>query len=79
MDLPDPGFFTNYWNKLARENNLNKFYFIGVADNLLPKESGFDKRIRSALSDGITNMKKPFIQKILKQRCLSYYMTIRIW
>ncbi|RYD73725.1 MAG: lipopolysaccharide biosynthesis protein [Sphingobacteriales bacterium] len=68
LSLPDPLFFTNYWNALARENNLNEFYFIGVADHWTPAKSGFNKRIRSALASGVSLMKKPILQRILKTK-----------
>ena len=63
-DLPDPVLFTTCWNKLAEQNNLNKFYFIGVTDDSLPQEYGFEKRMRSALAGGVPKIKKTFLQKI---------------
>lgn len=68
LDLPDPIFFTTYWNKLAKENNLKEFYFIGVADNWNPADAGFKKSLRSALVSGISTIKKNIFQRVLKSK-----------
>jgi hypothetical protein len=49
---------------LAAQNGLNKFYFIGVTDDSLAEEYGFEKRMRSALAGGVPKVKKTFFQKV---------------
>lgn len=46
--IPDLKSFTDSWRKLAREQGLPDFYFIGVSDTPIPKELGFDGIISGA-------------------------------
>jgi hypothetical protein len=65
--LPNEIEFTEYWDSLAEQNGLNKFYFVGVGDNWSPKSSGFEKRIRSNLIQNIKQAKRNFNQIISRK------------
>jgi hypothetical protein len=46
--IPDQKAFTDCWRKLALEEGISDFYFIGVSDTPIPPESGFDGIISGA-------------------------------
>ena len=55
-EIPDLNEFTGYWNQLAKDNNLPKFYFIGVCDDF--------EQFEGILDGYLPNIPKPFINGI---------------
>ena len=53
LDIPEPNVFFNIWNKLAKENGLNEFYFFGFTFNHLEVNEILKIGYNSAVIDNV--------------------------
>lgn len=55
--MPEPKRFMDLWNKLAKENGLPEFYFVGIIDSMPTITKDNIKDIDKAIDDNISDLK----------------------
>jgi Glycosyltransferase WbsX len=66
-NIPDPNEFVRIWNGLSKEAGLKGFHFVGVGQNWVPHNHGFDSVVSSAPGSLARCLRKNLLHRKIDQ------------